>query len=258
MPEFVDAVEDVLDRVIEIGRSTAESQADLPSDCPGWSVRDLFAHIVGLGQLLEGAPVPQVDLPDLDHVESDLDRHMEGPVHIRRHLPLVAIVDELAGFKPRRLAHLRDLANSDGDPEVIPPFGDPRALSAVLPVHLVDIWSHEQDIRRALGIDIQTDTPAGLFCLSRTLEVWAALLPRKVEGLGAELVVTVAGREPEARSITIELGEGGQPLGLSGSAASLTRAGFGRGPLEARLADLTLDGPENSFDAIVPHLVFTP
>ena len=258
MPDFVDAVDNVLDRVIVIGRSTTDDQADLPSDCPGWSVRDLFAHIVGLGQLLDGAPVPDVDLPDLDHVVNDLDRHMEGPIQIRRGLPLVAVVDELEGFRPRRLTHLRQLASAEGDPEVTSPFGDPRPLSATLPVHLVDIWSHEQDLRRALGLAVQTDTPAGRFCLTRTLEVWSALLPRKVEGVDAELVVTATGEGSDGQATTIELGAGGQQLGLSGSAAALTRAGFGRGPLEARLADLSLKGPEAAFEAIIPHLVFTP
>ncbi|MCP5025777.1 MAG: maleylpyruvate isomerase family mycothiol-dependent enzyme [Actinomycetia bacterium] len=257
--ELVDIVEDVLTHTLALGRQLSEEEADTATDCPGWTVRDQFSHIVGLGQLLEGAAAPEIDLPALEHVSSDLDRFMERPVHVRRGLPLVAIVDELAGFMPRRLAHLRSLADQDHDPDVNSPLGDPRPFSKVIPIHITDIWSHETDIRRGVGREPRMDCGAGRHCLAQTLRAWPILVSRAVEGIDAEVVATVEGGDiGVGDTSTITLGAGGPTATLAGSAAALVRAGFGRGSLDERLADLRFEGDQAVLDAIVPHLAFTP
>lgn len=257
--ELVDIVEDVLTHVLTLGRELSEGDADRPTDCPGWTVRDQFAHIVGLGQLLEGAPAPQVDLPELDHVSSDFDRFMESPIHARRDLPLVAVVDELAGYIPRRLAHLRAVAAEEGDPEVTSPLGGAQPFSKVIPIHITDIWSHETDIRRAVGQEPRMDCGAGRHCLAQTLRAWPVLVPRGVEGIDAEVVVRVEGGDIGiGDSATITLGAGGPGSTLTGSAAALVRAAFGRGSIDERLADLGFEGDQAVLAAIVPHLAFTP
>ncbi len=257
--EMVNTIEDVLTHTLALGRELTEEDADRPTDCPGWTVRDQFAHIVGLGQLLEGAHGPPTELPDLDHVSSDLDRFMEGPVHARRGLPLVAVVDELAGYIPRRLAHLKEITDQDGDPQIDSPLGEPQSFSRAIPIHITDIWGHETDIRRAVGREPRLDCAAGHHCLAQTLRAWSALLPRNVEGTDAELTVTVeGGGDGVGDSATITLGAGGPTASLSGSGAALVRAGFGRGSVAERLADLRFEGDQSVLDAIVAHLAFTP
>ncbi|MGB7236501.1 MAG: maleylpyruvate isomerase N-terminal domain-containing protein, partial [Rhodococcus sp. (in: high G+C Gram-positive bacteria)] len=87
--ELVDAVEEVLTETVAFARTLTEADGDRPSDCPGWTVKDNLAHMVGLEQVLAGAPDPAIDLPNLAHVRSDIGRYMEGHVQIRRGLPLV-------------------------------------------------------------------------------------------------------------------------------------------------------------------------
>ena len=129
--ELVDAVDDVLLQTLSLARDLTESDADLPTDCPGWTVRDVLAHMVGLEQVLQGAPQPAVELPELDHVVNEFDEYMEQHVHIRRQLPLSAIADELAGLRSRRIPTLRSQAK-EGDPVVASPFRD-QPMSKAMP-----------------------------------------------------------------------------------------------------------------------------
>jgi uncharacterized protein (TIGR03083 family) len=221
--DLIDAVDDVLATTLSLARDISEADAGLPTECPGWTVRDQLAHIVGLEQVLGGAPQPTVELPPLDHVSSDIDEFMERQVHVRRGLPLCAIADELAGLRPRRIAELRRLA-ADGDPMVIGPFGE-RALSASLPIRVFDLWAHEQDIRRAVGLPVRISCAAAEIALERCLAGWSAALPRTVD-LDAELVVHVTA--PRPRDERILLGAGGTTVTLTGDLGEITRWFCGR------------------------------
>lgn len=248
--ELVDAVEDVLRTTLDLAREIGDDEADHATECPGWSVRDQLSHIVGLEQVLNGAPFPTVELPAFDHVLNDFDVYMEKIVHIRRQLPLAAIADELAGLLPRRIAQLRALA-AQGDPMVLGPFGE-RALSASMPIRVFDLWAHEQDIRRAIGLPVRTTGAAADVSLERTLLGWTALLPKKVEGVDGILSIRATGRPSSDVSIT--LGNGGPTATLSGDVGRLTWLGCGRG----RADPAWLEGDATVIAAVTPHLGFTP
>lgn len=249
--ELVDVVDDVLGTALSLARDINEREADLPTECPGWTVRDQLAHMVGLEQVLGGAPAPDVELPSLGHVESELDAFMERIVHVRRGLPLVAIADELAGMRSRRIADLR-LAAQQGDPLVAGPVGE-RPLSAALPVRVFDLWAHEQDIRRAIGLPVRIDCPAADIALDRSIAAWSSALPQAAEGVDGVLVVRAAGSElAETR---IQLGDGGDAWAvLAGDAGELTRLFCGRTPA----TPAHLSGDVGIVDAVTGRLAMTP
>jgi uncharacterized protein (TIGR03083 family) len=247
--DLVDAVDDVLLTTLSLARDLTELDADLPTECPGWSVRDQLAHMTGLEQVLGGAPDPDFELPPLDHVSSDVDVYMERHVHVRRQLPLSAIADELAGLRPRRIAALRRLAG-EGDPQVAGPFGE-RPLSVALPVRVFDLWAHEQDIRRAVGLPVRTECVAAEVALERSLLGWSMALPKRLE-VDAEIVVNVIGPRPFEQRIS--LGAGGPSVVLSGDAGQLTRWFCGRrAPMRAELV-----GDPAIIDVVIGHLALTP
>jgi uncharacterized protein (TIGR03083 family) len=251
--ELIDAVDDVLTTTLSLARELAEDDADRSSDCPGWSVRDQLAHMVGLEQVLSGSPEPEIELPPLAHVSTELDAFMEKQVHVRRGLPLAAIADELAGLLPRRLAQLRAHA-AEGDPEVRAPIGT-RALSASLPIRVFDLWAHEQDIRRALGRPPRIEGPAAEISLGRALLGWTIGLPRQVEGLDGRLVVRVTA--PVASETEVTFGAGGAEATLTGDLGEVTRVFCGRGPVDEITAGM-LAGDPALVDALRPHLAMTP
>ncbi|MEQ9161950.1 MAG: maleylpyruvate isomerase N-terminal domain-containing protein, partial [Ilumatobacter fluminis] len=57
---LVEAIDDVMLQTLSLARDLTEADADLPTDCPGWTVRDVLAHMVGVEAVLQGAPQPAV------------------------------------------------------------------------------------------------------------------------------------------------------------------------------------------------------
>lgn len=247
--EIIDAIDDVLLTASSLARDLTEQDAELATECPGWTVRDQLAHMVGLEQVLSGTPHPDIELPPLDHVSSEIDVYMEQQVHVRRQLALGAIADEMAGLRPRRVSELRRLA-AEGDQLVAGPFGE-RLLSASLPLRAFDLWAHEQDIRRAVGLPVRTDCSAAELALERSLLGWSAALPTRL-GIDAELVISMPGSN---RSETrVVLGDGGTTVALTGDLGQLTRWFCGRsGPTDA---DVT--GDPALVEAVRHGLAMTP
>jgi uncharacterized protein (TIGR03083 family) len=95
--------------------------------CPDWTVRDLLAHMVGLG-----ADVVAGDEPD-DHNETWTGRQVQA----RRDHDVTALVAEWRDVAEPLRAHMRE--------------NGPRALG--------DVIIHEQDLRGALGVPGSQDTP---------------------------------------------------------------------------------------------------
>ncbi len=249
--ELIDVVDDVLLTTLSLARDLTEDDAARPTECPGWTVRDQLAHMVGLEQVLDGAPMPDVDLPPFDHVRTDTDRFMEKPVHARRSLPLASVADELAGMRPRRIANLRRVAGTAGDPAVLGPFGE-RPLSASLPIRVFDLWAHEQDIRRAVGLPVRTDCAAAEIAFDRVLSGWSAALPTALDGCDGSVVVIRT--DPSPSKTRIPLGGDGPQVIVSGDLGELTRLFCGR----TRPAADALSGDASLAQALRDRLGVTP
>jgi uncharacterized protein (TIGR03083 family) len=249
--DLVDAVEEVLTATLELVRTLTPGQGELPTGCPGWTVHDNLAHMVGLETVMSGTPDPKVEIPPYEHVKNKTGRYMERHVQMRRALPLQAVTDELAGLLPRRIGQLRALA-AQGDPEVPGPFGV-QALSRSLPIRVFDLWAHEQDIRRAVGLEPRCEGRSGAIVLSQVLRGWSGGLPGSVTGVDGQLVVEVTGPEPS--SATVSLGSGGPATAtLRGNAEQLAAAYCGRGEPDPGL----LSGDPALVAALSGHLAMTP
>jgi len=247
---LVDAIEEVFEATIELASHITQQQAGLPTECPGWTVQDQLAHMVGLEQVLAGAPEPNVDLGDLDHVDTEFDAFMEATVHIRRPLPFCAVADELTGFAPRRIAQLRELVEQ-GDPKVPGPFGE-RRLSAALPIRVFDLWAHEQDIRRAIGDAPRITGLAAEISMSRSLLGWTMGLAKAHKDVDGVVTIQLEGPKPSATVLT--LGHGGPEMTIRGDLGQLTRAFCGRGEPDRSL----LSGDDGLVAALHAKLAFTP
>lgn len=248
--QLIDAIDDILRTTVSLARDIPEAEADRPTECPGWTVRDQLAHMVGLEQVLSGAPQPSIDLPPLDHVASEFDEYMERQIHIRRNLPLSAIADELDGLRPRRIAQLR-VAAAKGDPDVPAPFGA-RPMSRSLPIRVFDLWVHEQDIRRAMDLPVRQQGDAAAVALDRALQGWTGGLPGKLDGVSGEVVIEVTG--PAASRTSIRLGTEGARATITGDLGELTRLFSGRSGPSAN----QLHGDTELVDALRDQLAMTP
>lgn len=137
----------------ELCSDLAPGQWRAPTDCPGWSVQDNLAHIVGLELVLEGdadppAPYPADAVPE--HVKNDLGSSNEAWVASMRPLSGAEVLDKFRAVAAQRLTSLRGLDEAAWSepwptPAGVQPYRDFMGLRSF------DAWSHEQDIRRAVG-----------------------------------------------------------------------------------------------------------
>ncbi|MDH3293192.1 MAG: maleylpyruvate isomerase family mycothiol-dependent enzyme [Acidimicrobiia bacterium] len=256
---LIDCLDLIYTETIALCRTLTDEQIARPTGCPGWSVQDQLAHMVGFEQTLAGSPEPTVELGDLAHVQNDIGRYMETHVEARRALPFAALIDEMVGLRPRRIAQLR-LQASGGDSLVTMPWGAVRTLSEAVKVRVMDLWSHEQDIRLAVDAPPRTDGPDGDLAAARTLAAWRAILPTSVEGPG---VVRIGFTDGDRSRAVINLDPNGNSdkepqLAISGTRSVLTRIGCGRQPMSDHLALATITGDDDLRRRVLPHLAFTP
>ena len=146
-----------VDHLVEVWTSLASAcdrlgppQWDLPTDCPGWTVKDQVAHLIGVERMLlgESPPAPLATLPD--HVRNPFAELNEPWVEFRRRVPGNEVLAEFISVTGRRIHELHTLPSERFDvlswsPEGEVPYRD------FLASRVLDCWAHEQDVRRALG-----------------------------------------------------------------------------------------------------------
>lgn len=176
MRAATDAYEQTIRSTLGLAGTLGEADWHLPTECPGWTVKDQVAHLAGVELDLLGDPRPDIDLPEFDYIRNDFGRFMEKAVHVRRPVPGPDVAAELADALERRLA---ELPGMDPDRILMCPDGREGPYSRFMKFRAMDCWTHEQDIRRAVGRPGNLDAPAaGCFW-----DLLSAGLPRVVARL---------------------------------------------------------------------------
>ena len=151
---FESALADFTDLVRELG----DEEWELPTDLPGWTVHDLVSHTAHLEAVLAGSPEETVVVPQgLPHVTSLMGFYTEQGVIARKERSRDELLAEIGAAVGRRLGETRAAPPDDGagDPPKTP--GDIGwSWQTLLSNRPLDVWMHEQDIRRA------TDRPGHL------------------------------------------------------------------------------------------------
>jgi uncharacterized protein (TIGR03083 family) len=199
---------------VSLLRSLDEPEWELPTDLPGWDVRAVAAHLAHLESELAGNPQPQVEVPDAPHIRGLMGQFTEAGPLARRDWPTERIVDELEQSFAARYAAL----TADPPTDASAPGPGFAALigwswETLLSNRPLDIWMHEQDIRRATGRPGGLDSPVA----QHVARVFAGSLPyvlgkRVAAPSGATVVVDVAGLESGRFGATVGADGRGAPL----------------------------------------------
>jgi uncharacterized protein (TIGR03083 family) len=146
---------------VALVREIAPEQGHLPTDLPGWSVKDNVAHTAHLEAVLAGAPEETIEVGEAAHLTDLTSYYTEQGVLARRDRGLGALADEIERSVASRYADLT--ADPPTDPAAVPPRtpgGAPWNIGTLLSNRPLDVWMHEQDIRRAIGCPGGYDSPA--------------------------------------------------------------------------------------------------
>jgi uncharacterized protein (TIGR03083 family) len=275
LPGLVAAYRQTIQAVVDLGRTCSDADFAKPTACPGWTVKDQISHIVGLESWLHTGEVPQVPVPDYEHIRSETGRFVEKSVEQRRHMVGSKVVNELETIATQRI---QQFSSPDLTPEtVIRGAWGPAPARESLRTRILDIWTHEQDIRQALGRPGDLDSGGAAVFMDLLFAALPKLVARNA-GIppGNVVIIDVTGPVLGRAGVWVEEGEeGGRPRGIplfSGvahdgdprdvfttitlSTDALTRRAAGRGTLED--IHYTVHGDEQVARRVLENLVFVP
>jgi uncharacterized protein (TIGR03083 family) len=150
---------DLLETYVRGWRESAESILALAAqlddadwarqtDCDGWTVKDVLAHLAHLEtELCNTEQNASVQSAGTDVVSE----YTQAGVDARRDHTPAELVAELASAVELRASRLADLPDDPSAPAPVTPGGVAWSWDTLLRNRSIDVWVHEQDIRRATG-----------------------------------------------------------------------------------------------------------
>jgi uncharacterized protein (TIGR03083 family) len=249
----------------------------LPTDCPGWSVQDIVAHAAALEAELAGDTAPpavdesaaQISAAHVEaaHIKNGRGAYTESGVLARRDRTPAQLIAEFDDAVERRTAQLA--AEPLDDPDATPPLTPghaPWSWATLLRNRPVDIWVHEQDIRRAVGRPGGVDGAAA----RHTQETFGAALPfvvAKRAGVspGSTVIVDVTGPvselyvvavDPRGRGSLVDV-EPPEPVArLTMNSETFTILGAGR--RDPAALPVKIEGDEDVAHRVMAAMAVTP
>lgn len=265
---YADAWTHSIEAISELLSPLVEGEWNRRTPCPGWSVRDVVSHVIGLECEMLGDPRPIHTLPrDLYHVTNEQQRYMEMQVDVRRHHTAPEMTSELEYTVIRRNRQLR---NESREPRAMIRglYGRETALEDLMRTRAFDVWVHEQDLRTALGRPGNIDSPGAHIAR----DVLLGALPKVVaKDAGAPrssaIVFDVHGPLEFLRTIRVDINGRGtlETSPALGPAATFAldwetyfRLACGRVTPEAVADRVKTEGDPGLTAAILRHFAVTP
>jgi len=181
-----------------------------PTDLPGWDVHACAAHTAHLEAVLAGAPEETLEVEPAAHVTSLAQAYTEQGVVARRDATPDELINEIRESTTKRRTFL--LTDPPDDGAELPPTtpgGIPWTRETLLRNRPLDVWMHEQDVRRAVGRPGGLDSAPAQHTADYLLEGMGMVLARRAAAPpGSTLVVAVEGSRPAAFGVS-DSGRGG-------------------------------------------------
>ncbi|MCX4235583.1 maleylpyruvate isomerase family mycothiol-dependent enzyme [Streptomyces ortus] len=268
LQSYADAWTHSIDAISDLVSPLMEGEWNRRTPCPGWSVRDIVSHVIGLDCEALGDPRPIHTLPrDLYHVTNEHQRYMEMQVDVRRHHTAPEMTSELEYTIIRRNRQLRNESRRP-DALVRGPLGTEVTLEESMRNRAFDLWVHEQDLRTTLGRPGNLDSPGAYVAR----DVLLARLPKVVaKDAGAPansaIVFDVHGPVEFLRTVRVDADgvgsiDGSPSLGPAATLAldweTYFRLACGRVTPEAVADRLKTEGDPDLTSAILHNFTVTP
>ncbi|WP_324790006.1 maleylpyruvate isomerase family mycothiol-dependent enzyme [Streptomyces sp. H51] len=265
---YADAWTHSIEAISELVRPLVEGEWNWRTPCPGWSVRDVVSHVIGLDCEMLGDPRPIHALPrDLFHVTNEHQRYMEMQVDVRRHHTAPEMTSELEYVIIRRNRQLRN-ENRQPGAKVRGPLGSELTLEESMRSHAFNVWVHEQDLRAALGRPGNLDSPGAHVARDVLLAALPEVVANRAEApRSSAFVFDVHGPIEFLRTIRIDIQGRGtlETAPALGPAATFTldwetyvRLACGRVTPDAVADRVKAEGAPELTSAILRNFTVTP
>jgi uncharacterized protein (TIGR03083 family) len=220
------------DTLVSYLKGLSESDWNKGSLCEGWTVRDVVSHLVG-----NAADLAAQNVEGVGTVE-----YNQRQVDERTHTSIYELLSEWDEQGPAYEAGIAALPKEMWEADY-PPWG---TVGEALERMLEDIWVHRQDIRLALGDDVDAGPGIGA-----VVHVSAFELP--VRSKEKNVPLGTVDLDLGEHSTSVPIGDG-PDLKISGDAATYALVATGRISLDEAVSSgkLTFDqAPPAGFDKVV-------
>jgi uncharacterized protein (TIGR03083 family) len=221
----------------EVCSQLSAAEWALPTECPGWDVRDQLSHLIGIERSLMGEAAPEWDEPFGAHVRNEFAAVNERWIAVRRPLAGEEVRTEFVAVTAARLAALEACSEEEWAEVGWSPVGEvPYAV--FMEVRVYDSWVHEQDARRALDRPGGSGNRASALSLDRVQGAMPFVVGKKagcVDGTAVRFELSGLGADARAFTVAVEGGRA-RPVGddvaptatLCLSSIDFVRLGCGR------------------------------
>ncbi|HVM65045.1 MAG TPA: maleylpyruvate isomerase family mycothiol-dependent enzyme [Acidimicrobiales bacterium] len=258
---LIDNLAEVWSSLASLGDTLTAAEWAAPTECPGWTVKDQYAHMIGTESALLGEHGPEpVPAP---HAKNPMGELNEGWVaRWRPH----AGPEVLAAFRDvtdRRLAALRAMTPEDWAASIPTPVG-PGTYASFMEIRVFDCWVHEQDVRRAVGKPGHLDGPVAELAMARVTGSFGFVVGKRVGPPdGSSVEVALAAPLAHTMAVVMEGGRAQPSAPREGPTVRIRTDGetwlrLGTGRVDASAAEVAYDGDRSLGVAVVEQLTITP
>jgi uncharacterized protein (TIGR03083 family) len=240
---IVATMERVWQAILALGATFTEQEWKTPTDCPGWTVQDQVAHMLGSESRLLGLPVPDHTPQEMSHVKNEIGQHNEVWVDWYRAWPGARVLQRFREVTAERLKILRAMRPEDFAAPTQTPIG-PGTMRDLLQIRIFDAWVHEQDIRRAIKRPGDLAGPVAEHAVGRVAMAMPYVVGRRVKPAdGTTVVFAMPGAAGRTVALRMEGGRANRldeipvtpTVRLSMDVETFTCLGCGRWTPEAAL-----------------------
>jgi len=235
--EAAAALSETWEALAEVCRDLSTNEWALPTECPGWDVKDQLSHLIGIERSLMGEAAPEWDGPFGAHVRNDFAAMNERWVAVRRPLPGPEVRAEFVEVTRARLAQLGARAEDEWGVVGWSPVGE-VPYATFMEVRVFDSWVHEQDARRALDRPGGSGNRASALSVDRVQGAMPFVVGKRAGcAEGTAVRFELSGPGADGRAFTIAVVDGrARPVGddvaptvtLALSSIDFVRLGCGR------------------------------
>jgi len=253
---YVEAYRHTIEASIALGGELTDPDWAAPTECPLWTVGDIYAHLAGGERWM--ASGHNTSAPP-----GGFSQWVDSAVLARRDNSRAAVLDELREVYRQRQAQLAE-PTDPGTPAVYP-WGGATTLEGLMSIRAFDCWVHEQDIRRAVGQPGNLGSPAARLTADTILRSTPRVVAKQAGAPpGASVRLVATGEVPV--DVTIRVHEEGRasavpPDGLATAELRMTWEAFSRlacGRGEAAAYPIEVSGDRDLAARVLANFAITP
>lgn len=172
--------------------------------CPGWSSRDIIAHIIGTESLLAGEQAPASSGASPSFVRNEIGELNQAWIDHFRGADTAELVDQFDQITRSRAEALRGMTDAEFHAESWTPEGK-GTYATFMRIRIFDCWMHEQDLRDAVSALGGMDSPAAAIAIKEMLGKLGYIVGKRASAPeGSTLTLRLTGAAGRTVSVAVE------------------------------------------------------